>query len=61
VIAALCCELSPREAAYAGAYLHGAAGDAWAEERGADRGLLAHELADELPRVLGHLRSVGLE
>jgi ADP-dependent NAD(P)H-hydrate dehydratase / NAD(P)H-hydrate epimerase len=61
IIAALCCELPPREAAYAGAYLHGAAADAWAKARGADRGLLAHEIADELPRTLGELRSVALE
>lgn len=61
IIAALCCELAPRAAAYAGAYLHGAAADAWAKARGADRGLLAHELADELPRALGALRSVVSE
>jgi len=55
IIAALACELSPRTAAFVGAYLHGAAGDAWAKVRGSDRGLLAHELADELPRTLGSL------
>jgi NAD(P)H-hydrate epimerase len=55
VIAALACELSPRSAAVVGAYLHGAAGDAWAKAHGSDRGLLAHELADELPRTLGSL------
>ncbi len=59
IIAALSCELPPREAAFVGAYLHGAAGDAWAASRGADRGLLAHELADELPRTLGELRSAA--
>ncbi len=57
IIAALCCELAPREAAFSGAYLHGAAADSWAKARGADRGLLAHELGDELPRTLGELRS----
>ena len=55
IIAALSCELGPREAASVGAYVHGAAGDAWAKARGTDRGLLAHELADELPRTLGEL------
>jgi NAD(P)H-hydrate epimerase len=55
VIAALACQLPPRTAAFVGAYLHGAAGDAWAKARGSDRGLLAHELADELPRTLGAL------
>lgn len=55
IIAALACELEPRAAAFAGAYLHGAAADAWAEARVVDRGLLAHELADELPSTLGRL------
>ena len=55
IIAALACELEPRAAAFTGAYLHGAAADAWAQARGADRGLLAHELADELPSTLGAL------
>jgi ADP-dependent NAD(P)H-hydrate dehydratase / NAD(P)H-hydrate epimerase len=58
IIGALCCELSPREAAFAGAYLHGAAADAWSKARGADRGLLAHEIGDALPAALGALRSV---
>lgn len=56
IIAALCCSLAPREAALAGAYWHGAAADAWAQARGTDRGLLAHEIADELPATLGRLR-----
>jgi NAD(P)H-hydrate epimerase len=55
IIAALACELSPRAAAFAGAYAQGAAADAWASTRGADRGLLAHEIADELPSVIGGL------
>jgi len=53
IIAALACDLEPRDAAFAGAYLHGAAADVWSEARGADRGLLAHEIGDELPRALG--------
>jgi ADP-dependent NAD(P)H-hydrate dehydratase / NAD(P)H-hydrate epimerase len=55
IIAALACELTPREAAFAGAYVHGAAADAWAKLHGADRGLLAHEIADWLPKTLGAL------
>jgi NAD(P)H-hydrate epimerase len=55
IIAALCCSLPPREAAFVGAYLHGAAADRWAAARGTDRGMLAHELADELPAALGSL------
>jgi NAD(P)H-hydrate epimerase len=57
IIAALACKLDPREAAFAGAYLHGAAADRWSRQRGADRGLLAHELADEIPATLGALQS----
>jgi NAD(P)H-hydrate epimerase len=56
IIAALCCGLPVRDAAIAGAYVHGAAADRWAAARGADRGMLAHEIADELPSVLGALR-----
>lgn len=55
IIAALACALAPREAAFVGAYLHGAAADRWANARSTDRGLLAHELADELPATLGAL------
>lgn len=55
IIAGLACELGPGDAACAGAYLHGAAADAWANQRGADRGLLAHEVADGLPAALGAL------
>ncbi|HKY35731.1 MAG TPA: NAD(P)H-hydrate dehydratase [Polyangiaceae bacterium] len=60
IIAALCGSLAPREAAFVGAYLHGAAADAWAEARAADRGLLAHELADELPGVIGRIQGQAL-
>jgi hydroxyethylthiazole kinase-like uncharacterized protein yjeF len=61
IIAGLSCSLHPREAAFAGAYLHGAAAERWAQrvaaESGgsADRGLLAHEVAAELPRALAAL------
>lgn len=55
IIAALACSLPPREAAFVGAYLHGAAADRWAAARSTDRGMLAHELADELPAAIGAL------
>ncbi|HEY6078270.1 MAG TPA: NAD(P)H-hydrate dehydratase [Polyangiaceae bacterium] len=55
IIAALCCQLAPREAAYAGVFLHGASADVWASQHGADRGMLAHELADLLPSTIGEL------
>jgi NAD(P)H-hydrate epimerase len=51
---ALACALPPFEAAWCAAWLHGAAGDAWARTH-ADRGLLAHEIADELPGVVATL------
>jgi NAD(P)H-hydrate epimerase len=54
VIAALLTQLPPAEAAVCGVYLHAAAGLAAAV---ADRGLLAHEVADAVPRVLTALRS----
>ncbi|MEO0586607.1 MAG: NAD(P)H-hydrate dehydratase [Planctomycetota bacterium] len=38
------------DAARLGVYLHGVSGDGWAREHG-DRGLLARELADGLPRA----------
>jgi NAD(P)H-hydrate epimerase len=57
IIAALVCSLAPRDAAFVAAYLHGAAADRWANARNADRGLLAHELADELPATIGALLS----
>jgi hydroxyethylthiazole kinase-like uncharacterized protein yjeF len=48
---ALACAMPPFEAAFAAAHLHGAAADAWAA-RHADRGLLAGEIADELPAAI---------
>jgi len=47
--------MDAEDAAIAGAYLHGAAGERLARDLG-DAGLLAHELADALPfarRALG--------
>lgn len=56
IAAALCASTSsPFRAALAAAYAHGAAGEHWVERHGADRGLLAHEIADALPAVLAGL------
>jgi NAD(P)H-hydrate epimerase len=56
LIAALACALTPRQAAEAGVYLHGLAAEAWAKRHGgADRGLLAGELTDELPGLFATL------
>jgi hydroxyethylthiazole kinase-like uncharacterized protein yjeF len=57
VVAAMACSLPPFEAACAGVMLHALAGEAWSLARGgADRGLLASELADLLPQVLSNIR-----
>jgi NAD(P)H-hydrate epimerase len=50
--------LMAAQAAALGAYLHGLAGDSLAQRLG-DGGLLAHELADELPKVMRQLREEG--
>ena len=50
-IAALACTLDPFEAAFVGAHLHGLGAEAWSKHHG-DRGLLAHEIADEYPAVI---------
>lgn len=58
LIGALSCTLSPFEAAWSGAFLHGTSGRAWEKENG-DRGLLASEIADGLPGVFAALLADG--
>ena len=53
VVGSACAMRGLWDAAWVGAYLHGAAADEWSKENG-DRGLLAHEVADRVPRVLAH-------
>jgi len=48
IVAALACHTPPRRAAELAAFLHGQAGAAWSAVHG-DRGLLAREIADEIP------------
>jgi NAD(P)H-hydrate epimerase len=56
IIAAFACVLPPDRAAIAAVHVHGLAADRWRSRRaGADRGLLAHEIADELPALLAGL------
>jgi hydroxyethylthiazole kinase-like uncharacterized protein yjeF len=43
----------------AGVVLHALAAQAWTHRTGSDRGLLASEIADELPGVLGRLAGEG--
>ncbi|HEX4339889.1 MAG TPA: NAD(P)H-hydrate dehydratase [Polyangiaceae bacterium] len=45
----------PRRAASVAAYLHGLSGEQWVKRHGADRGLLAHELADGIPGAVAAL------
>ncbi|MDP9151910.1 MAG: NAD(P)H-hydrate dehydratase, partial [Myxococcota bacterium] len=53
VIAAMACTLPPFDAACAGVLSHAWAGEAWSVAHGgADRGMLASEIADRLPHVL---------
>jgi NAD(P)H-hydrate epimerase len=56
IIAAFACTLPPFEAACAGVLAHGFAGEAWSRAHGgADRGMLASEIADALPGLLASL------
>jgi NAD(P)H-hydrate epimerase len=48
VVGALACALPGWQAAMAGAFVHGLAGEDWP----ADRGMLAHDIADRVPGVL---------
>ena len=54
IVGALACSLEPFDAACAGVYLHGLAGEAWSET-GGDRGLLGSEIADRIPPLLAAL------
>jgi hydroxyethylthiazole kinase-like uncharacterized protein yjeF len=50
IIGALACTLAPFEAACAGVLLHAMAGEAWSRANGgADRGMVASDIADMLP------------
>ena len=55
IIAALACSLSPIRAACAGVLIHALGGDRWAARTGSDRGLLAGEIAEEVPSVMAAL------
>jgi NAD(P)H-hydrate epimerase len=56
IVGTLCVNLEPFEAAYAAAHVHGLSAERWGRAHGADRGLLAHEIADGIPAVLAALR-----
>ena len=57
IIAALMAQKIPlKEAVVSGVYIHGCAGDLFFEEKG-DRGLLASEILDNLPRVIRKIQA----
>ncbi|MBV9948387.1 MAG: NAD(P)H-hydrate dehydratase, partial [Myxococcales bacterium] len=57
IVAAMACSLPPFDAACAAVLAHGLAGEAWSRAHGgADRGLLASEIAERLPEVLANAR-----
>ena len=56
IVAAFACNLTPREAAAAGVHIHGLAADLWRDRHGgADRGLLATEVAEAVPELVASL------
>ena len=55
IVGALLVSLEPRQAAVCAAAWHGQAAKYWSAQHRADRGLLAHELADCLPQALAEL------
>ncbi len=55
IIGALSVNMEPWCAAACGVYWHNWAARCWAQLHGSDRGLLAHELADSLPKALAEL------
>lgn len=61
VIAALLVSQEPYAAACAGAYVHGAAADLLRRERGVERGVLAHEVADAVPRAIAEVLRAAAE
>jgi NAD(P)H-hydrate epimerase len=55
ILVALSASLSPRNAAISAAYLHGKVAEVWTKREGAERGMLAREIADGLPAVLASI------
>ena len=55
IIAALLAHGEPFSAALLGAGVHGLCGELWSSRLGADRGMLASEIADEVPRAFAQL------
>ena len=58
VISGLACVVDPFVAAWAGVWIHGRAAASWSADTGSDRGLLASEVADRIPRALAELSAL---
>lgn len=59
IAAAFACALEPREAAFSAVHVHGLSALAWSRATGADRGMVAREIADGVPQVLASLAAGG--
>jgi NAD(P)H-hydrate epimerase len=55
ILGAFSLSLPPRVAAFASVFVHAASGERWSERTGADRGLVAGEIADGVPALLAEL------
>ncbi|MBN1612333.1 MAG: NAD(P)H-hydrate dehydratase [Polyangiaceae bacterium] len=55
VLGAFACHLPPRDAAISAAHVHARAAECWSRDTKGDRGLIAHEIADCIPRALAGL------
>ncbi len=59
IIGALLAHSAPFQAALLGAGIHGLCGELWSARMGSDRGMLASEIADEIPRAIAQLSTGG--
>lgn len=60
IIGAFAATMPPLEAACAGVYVHAQAGNLWSEKHNSDRGMLAGDLVDLLPQLIGKLPQQNL-
>jgi hydroxyethylthiazole kinase-like uncharacterized protein yjeF len=59
ITGAFACSLEPREAAFCAVHVHGLSALSWSEKTGADRGMVAREIADGVPEVLASLAAAA--
>jgi NAD(P)H-hydrate repair Nnr-like enzyme with NAD(P)H-hydrate dehydratase domain len=55
ILGAFACHLPPRDAAIAAAHVHARAAECWSKDTESDRGVVAHEIADAVPRAIAGL------